>query len=103
MESLIDQLIVDYHERQLPQLTQREIVLPCLKGKIDTVIGMRRTGKTFLLFQIMQDYLQQGIAKEAMLYINFDDERLLPLTIAELSQINDSYFRMYPQMRQRTS
>jgi uncharacterized protein len=102
MRSLIDQLIVDYHERPLPQLTQREIVLPCLKGKIDTVIGMRRTGKTFLLFQIMQDYLQQGIAKEEMLYINFDDERLLPLAVSELSQIDDSYFRLYPQMRERT-
>jgi uncharacterized protein len=88
MQSLIDQLIVDFHERPLPQLTQREIVLPCLKGKIDTVIGMRRTGKTFLLFQIMQDYLKQGIAKEEMLYINFDDERLLPLAVSESPYVN---------------
>jgi predicted AAA+ superfamily ATPase len=55
VDSLIEQLIVDYHERTLPQFFKRNIKLPCLKGKIDTVIGMRRTGKTFLLFQIMQD------------------------------------------------
>ena len=100
MDSLIEQLIVDYHERPLPQLSRRNINLPCLKGKIDTVIGMRRTGKTFLLFQIMQAYLQQGIAKEAMLYINFDDERLLPLTASELGKISDAYFRLYPEMRE---
>lgn len=102
MDSLIEQLIVDYHERALPQFSRRNINLPCLKGKIDTVIGMRRTGKTFLLFQIMQDYLQQGIAKEAMLYINFDDERLLPLSVSELGNISESYFRLYPEMREVT-
>ena len=102
MGSLIEQLIVDFHERALPQLTRRNIEIPRLKGKIDTVIGMRRTGKTFLLFQIMQDYLQQGIAKEAMLYINFDDERLLPLSVSELGKISDSYFRLYPEMRENT-
>lgn len=100
MNSLIEQLIVDYHERALPQLSKRNIKLPCLKGKIDTVIGMRRTGKTFLLFQIMQEYLQQGIAKESMLYINFDDERLLPLSVSELGKISESYFRLYPDRRE---
>jgi len=102
MESLIEQLIVDFHERALPQLIRRNIETPRLKGKIDTVIGMRRTGKTFLLVQMMQEYLQQGIAKEAMLYINFDDERLLPLNVSDLSKINDSYFRLYPEMRGNT-
>jgi len=102
MDSLIEQLVVDFHERPLPQLSRRNINLPCLKGKIDTVIGMRRTGKTFLLFQIMQDYLQQDIAKEAMLYINFDDERLLPLTVSELGKISDAYFRLYPEQRKST-
>jgi predicted AAA+ superfamily ATPase len=102
VDSLIEQLIVDYHERALPQLSRRNINLPCIKGKIDTVIGMRRTGKTFLLFQMMQDYLQKGIAKEVMLYINFDDERLLPLSVSELGKISDSYFRLYPEMRETT-
>ena len=102
MNSLLEQLIADFHERALPQISRRKINIPCLKGKIDAVIGMRRTGKTFLLFQIMQDYLQQGIAKEAILYINFDDERLLPLNISELGKISESYFRLYPEMRETT-
>jgi predicted AAA+ superfamily ATPase len=101
MKPLIEQLIVDFHERKLPEFIQRDIKLPCLKGKIDTIIGMRRTGKTFLLFQKMQSYIEQGIPKEAMLYINFDDERLLPLDISGLSDIGDSYFRLYPQMREQ--
>ncbi len=38
MNLLIEQLIVDYHERTLPQFSRRNINFPCIKGKIDTVI-----------------------------------------------------------------
>jgi hypothetical protein len=38
------------HERQLPRLTRRDCQLPLLRGKIDTVIGMRRTGKGSRIF-----------------------------------------------------
>ena len=79
METLFEQLIVDFHERPLPDLTKRKVALPALPGKIDAVIGMRRTGKTWFLFQAMQRYLSEGVPKEAMLYLNFDDERLLPM------------------------
>lgn len=57
------QLIVDFHERDLPRLTSRAGQLPALTGKIDTVAGMRGTGKTWLLYQAIQVYLAQGIPK----------------------------------------
>jgi len=101
MRILMQQLIADFHERSLPDVTVREAVLPALSGKIDTVIGMRRTGKTFYLYQAMQHYLGQGAPKAAMLYINFDDERLLPLRVEELGMIHETYFRMFPEHRQR--
>ncbi len=103
MRILVEQIIVDFHERQLPKLTRRECRLPLIRGKIDTVIGMRRTGKTSLLFQLMQDYMEQGIVKEELLYINFDDERLFPMTAGELHEITDAYFRLYPAQKDATS
>lgn len=102
MDTLIEQLIVDFHERPLPELTHREVELPVLSGKIDAVIGMRRTGKTWFLFQTMQRYLDQGIPKEAMLYLNFDDERLMPMNTSELGRINEIYYRLFPNHRDRT-
>ncbi len=102
MSALLEQLIADFHERPLPTPTHREAELPALSGKIDAIIGMRRTGKTWFLFQAMQQYLEQGIPKQAMLYINFDDERLLPMAAAELGQIIDTYYRMFPEHRERT-
>jgi predicted AAA+ superfamily ATPase len=102
MNTLLEQLIVDFHERPLPTPTHREVELPALSGKIDAVIGMRRTGKTWFLFQAMQHYLEKGIPKEAMLYLNFDDERLLPMAAAELGQIIETYYRLFPEHRDRT-
>jgi hypothetical protein len=102
MSALLEQLIADFHERPLPTPTHREAELPALSGKIDAIIGMRRTGKTWFLFQTMQRYLEQGIPKEAILYLNFDDERLLPMTTAELGQIIETYYRLFPEHRDRT-
>ncbi len=44
MEKIIEELIADFHERDLPAFTRRHIRLPWLSNKIDTVIGMRRSG-----------------------------------------------------------
>jgi len=100
MKLLIEQLIADFHERALPELTVRSEPLPALAGKIDAVIGMRRTGKTSFLYQVMQEYLDRGVEKEAMIYINFDDERLLPMDVSQLSLIDETYFRLFPQRRE---
>lgn len=100
METLIEQIINDFHERKLPVVMYRETKLPQIPGKVDTVIGMRRTGKTYFLYQVMQEKLQEGIPKEKILYINFDDERLLPLNTTQLQLIPDTYYRLFPIFKQ---
>jgi hypothetical protein len=39
-------------------------------------VGVRRAGKSFLMFQRMQDLLAKGKSWNDMLYINFEDDRL---------------------------
>ncbi|ALP53222.1 ATPase [Candidatus Tenderia electrophaga] len=102
MDALLEQIIADFHERPLPQLTRRTVELPALTNKIDTVIGMRRTGKTWFLYQQMQDCMERGIPKECLLYINFDDERLYPMQRDELRRIPETYYRLYPLHKQNT-
>ncbi len=101
MERILEELISDFHERDLPALTRRQARLPWLSGKIDSVIGMRRSGKTWYLFQIISDLLTHGMEKERILYLNLEDERLLPITAADLHWIPDVYFRQYPQFREK--
>ena len=101
METLLEQLIADFHERELPAFTRRHIKLPWLSGKIDSVIGMRRSGKTWFIFQVMADLLKEGTPRESILYLNFEDERLLPIEASEFHRIPDVYFRRYPDLRDR--
>jgi predicted AAA+ superfamily ATPase len=54
---------------------KRDLYLSRLKpyiGKniIKTIIGQRRVGKSFLLFQIMDEILKTGVKKSEILYIN---------------------------------
>ena len=102
MEKIIEQLVADFHERDLPAFTRRHIRLPWLSNKIDTVIGMRRSGKTWFLFQVISDLLSDNAPKESILYLNLEDERLLPMTASDLHQIPDVYYRCYPHLRDRS-
>jgi len=101
MSSILEQVIGDFQERPLPQLTRREVSLPRLAGKIDTLIGMRRTGKSWRVFQAMSDLLAAGTPKESLLYINLDDERLFPLIGNDLHRIPETFFRLFPENKQR--
>lgn len=51
------------------------------------LIGVRRAGKSFLLFQQMQEMLKNGKTWDDMLYINFEDERLIGFDIHDFDRI----------------
>jgi predicted AAA+ superfamily ATPase len=58
--------------------------------------GIRRSGKTFIFYQLIHDLLEQGIAKQRILYINFEDERLLPISTSDLTVILNIYYEIFP-------
>ena len=102
MQNIITALIADFHERQLPETVRRSAVSKPLAGKARTAIGMRRAGKTWFLYQIMADLLNQSIPKEALLYINFEDERLALLKSSDLNLIIEKYYQLYPEKKEQT-
>ena len=50
-------------------------------------VGIRRAGKSFLLYQRIQELLHDGHTWNEMLYVNFEDERLIGMTAADLNLI----------------
>ena len=61
------------------------------------LVGLRRAGKSYLLYQDIQTRLQKGEqSAQDILYINFEDERLSSLKAEELGIILDSYMELYP-------
>ena len=101
MDVLFDRLIAESLERALPIPTRRDARLPCLPGKVDVAIGMRRSGKTWLLYQHMAGLLAAGVPRDAILYLNFEDERLLPLAAEDLGRIPDALYRRAPRLKDR--
>lgn len=102
MQDILETVIAEFRERPLPELVPRDIELPSLPGRAPAIIGMRRTGKTWFMFQHIQELLRSGISVEQILYVNFADERLLPMDGKGLGRLVDTFFRLYPENHERT-
>lgn len=62
------------------------------------LVGVRRAGKSYLLYQDIQNRIQfGGKSKEDILYINFEDERLSFAVASELGEILEAYNELYPE------
>jgi predicted AAA+ superfamily ATPase len=57
--------------------------------------GSRRAGKTYAMFQIAQEFLAAGNDVSRILYINFEDERLLELTYKDFDVIVNAYRELF--------
>ena len=82
---------------------ERQIVIPrsvnLEEGMNYVLVGVRRAGKSFMLYQRMQQNLQQGIGWDKMLYINFEDERLINMESSELNLLLEAFARIYANDR----
>lgn len=95
----IEQLIVDFQERPLPAVSPRLTALPDASNMARVIIGMRRSGKTYLLFQEMQRLLDAGVERNRLLYVNFEDDRLRPFGPDVLDQTLEAFYRQNPAAR----
>ncbi len=59
------------------------------------LVGLRRAGKSYMLYQRMNDLLQEGHSIEEFLYFNFEDDRLADLQLADLDLIKQAYEEVF--------
>jgi predicted AAA+ superfamily ATPase len=55
-------------------------------------VGIRRAGKSYLLYQRIQQLLAQGKGWDELLYVNFEDERLSDMTTQDLNLLLDVHY-----------
>ena len=96
MKDEIKQILIEWQEERVKNFFNREYSLD-YSDEINTVIGIRRCGKTYFLFQEIEKLLGKGIPPSHILYINFDDERLAELKGNQLQLILDAYFELFPE------
>ena len=57
--------------------------------------GIRRAGKSYLLYQHIQQLLAEGKGWDEILYINFEDERLGGMAKEDLNLLVETHLEMY--------
>jgi hypothetical protein len=90
-------VILDAIEKKY-KVEKRDISIPKDLDKIITILGPRRSGKTSLIYSVISE-LQKTIPKEKLLYVNFEDDRLYPLKLEDMDTMIESYFDLFPDLR----
>ena len=93
-KQILKQILRDYQQEIVRhKIEPREI-------KIDTfpccvLVGVRRAGKSYMLYQRIQQLLKEGKQWDEILYLNFEDERLENFTAEDFNRLLECHQEMY--------
>jgi len=98
MKKQFKTIILDNQEREFKDITPREYDIPMKTKKIVSLIGVRRCGKTYILYSLIEKF-RKKVAKENIVFINFEDDRLFPISLKNLDDLIVAYYELYPNKR----
>ncbi|MBA2368334.1 MAG: ATP-binding protein [Candidatus Protochlamydia sp.] len=79
--------------------TVRQYEFPKAQNLAKVAIGIRRSGKTYFLFQTMRDLIaKNALSLDRLLYINFEDDRLLPIDQKKMGEMIDALYTLQPEL-----
>ncbi|MEI7895532.1 MAG: ATP-binding protein [bacterium] len=93
-KDIVKKIILENQQR-IPALSiiKRDYTVDLEANYIFT--GQRRAGKTYFLFSLIRDMIKLGTSIQTVLYINFEDERLIGFDVSEFDGILESYQEMF--------
>lgn len=65
-------------------------------AKCNVFVGLRRAGKSYLMYQCIHAMARQGMNPEQILFFNFEDDRLNDFKLEDLDLLLVCYGEMYP-------
>ncbi|OIP84760.1 MAG: ATP-binding protein [Porphyromonadaceae bacterium CG2_30_38_12] len=93
-KDIFKQLIAEYQQKVLSVNYQpRNYAVDKQLNYVFT--GLRRVGKSYLMYQIINDLVREGHSANEILYFNFEDDRIASLSISDLDLIKVSFEEMY--------
>ncbi len=96
MKTKLKEIILENQNYDFPSATARNTNIPLNLNLITSLIGARRSGKTYILYQKINELIKSGVKKEQILFLNFEDERL-KLNTENLDQIIQAYTELFPE------
>lgn len=100
MKNVFKRLIVESQERRFKNIKSRDYDIPIDSGKIVSLIGVRRSGKSYILYDLINSLKKSGQSRNTI-FINFEDDRLFGLQIENLDDLIEGYFELYPENRDK--
>ena len=83
----------EFISNQVKDIVEREnIRLPEKLNKVVILYGVRRSGKTFVLFDLFKTY------KDISLYIDFEDDRLLNFQLNDFGILKEAFLELKPDL-----
>src|SRR3990172_2554175 len=77
-------------EKVRPVVPRERITWPRTQGKVVIFHGVRRSGKTFLLYEALKRLPEQSI------YLDFEDDRLEGFAVADFALLKNAFFELHP-------
>jgi hypothetical protein len=99
MLETIQSIILDFQEVNLETGVPRRLQIATVRGKAAICVGVRRSGKSTCLFQVMQRLIESGVSRQNILYLNFFDDRLHGLRQENLGLITEAYYSIFPKKK----
>ncbi len=99
MLQTIRSIILDSQEGRLETGVPRRLRAEAVRGKASVCIGVRRSGKSTYLFQLIQRLLDTGVPRQNILYLNLFDDRLHNLREDNLGMVAEAYYSIYPEKK----
>ena len=92
----------------------KEVIKQCIRDKRDEIlsldvvkrpfvfeekanyvfVGLRRVGKSYMLYQRVLQFIENGFQMKDILFVNFEDERLSEITHNDLNLILEAHYEM---------
>lgn len=103
VDAILPTLLEEFREKLLEAKNgvPRQASFPKDIQQIKVAIGMRRAGKTYFSLQRVLELLDEKIPLESILYINFEDDRLLPMDHKAMGKLIDNFYTLFPENHKR--
>jgi len=98
VKTKLKNIILENQNADFPDSVPRNIEIPINLNIVVSLIGARRSGKTYILYEKIKTLINSGIKKEQILFLNFEDERL-KLDTENLDQIIQAYTELFPDIK----
>lgn len=98
-EEVIAQVVMDYLDLSVDGI-ERELNVPddLAVNKAVTIIGPRRTGKTFYILQKFSRLRSEG---KAAVFFPLDDDRIYPPSLDDLSTLVKVFYELFPDAEEK--